>query len=286
MDPNAKSKKTIIVVKKAAHHAAHHGGAWKVAYADFVTAMMAFFLVMWLVTQTDGVRQSIAGYFRDPINFSEHANSSGILDGSNNIVLPIESERPDASITKNADEPTPEQAAQEIREALKSMAGELSSGQIEVQVNERGLLIQLMDARNAVFFDLGSATLSPTGEEAITLIARSISRLGLDVVVEGHTDGLPYQNREGYSNWELSTDRANSTRRLLERCGVDPNRIKSVQGFAATRLRIPGHPEDPRNRRIAILVYRKFSPLDASPVPLETLTDAPAAAPIAVEPRS
>jgi chemotaxis protein MotB len=285
MEAGGKAKKTIIIVKKAGHQAGHHGGAWKVAYADFVTAMMAFFLVMWLVTQTDGVRQSIAGYFRDPINFSEHANSTGILDGSNNLTLPIESESPEESITKNEEQPSPEQAAQEIEAALERQMGKEEARQIEIKLTERGLLIQLVDEKDSVFFDVGSAVLSPNGVEAVSIIGRYIGPLGLDVVVEGHTDGRPYQTRTGYSNWELSTDRANSTRRLLETSGVDPRSIKGVQGFADTQLRFPDRPEDPKNRRIAIIVYRKFSAHEGDPVKLESITDAPASAPAAAAER-
>jgi chemotaxis protein MotB len=286
MEAGAKPKKsTILIVKKAAHHGGHHGGAWKVAYADFVTAMMAFFLVMWLVTQTDGVRQSVAGYFRDPIHFSENSKSSGILEGSNSLLLPIEAGAHTESIATGQERPSPEQTAQELQEALHKLMGQAEAGQIEVKLSQRGMLIQIIDEQDSSFFDLGSAHLSQKGLQAISLIGRHIGRLGLDVIIEGHTDGRPFQNREGYSNWELSTDRANATRRVLERSGVDLRRIKAVQGFADTRLRFPERPEDPRNRRIAIVVHRRYSGPELDPLPLDSITDAPEAAP-QPEPRS
>ncbi len=263
--PGRDNSAPIIVVKKRGGHAGQHGGAWKVAYADFVTAMMAFFLVMWIINQGAKVRSAVAGYFKDPVGFSEKARS-GLLDGGKGL---LPGEEPPAKDEKRK----PERSVQdeEVRAKLQEKAKEILGGlsqlpgfgdmakQIEVELNEEGLRIQMMEASDSTFFDLGSAKLSSQGAEALAMIGKTIAPLTYDVVLEGHTDSRPYASKDGYTNWELSSDRANSARRLLEANGVPDAKITAIRGYADRRLRFTDRPEDPRNRRIAILVLNPYS---------------------------
>jgi chemotaxis protein MotB len=249
----------VIVVKKGGGHAGHHGGAWKVAYADFVTAMMAFFLVMWIVGQSKATKQHVQGYFQDPVGYKAKV-AAGIFDGGQGMlntgaavqgqIAPIQEQQVRAALEK---------AGQEILDSLGEVPGlkDISS-QIEVEVTAEGLRIQLMEAGSSTFFDLGSATLSASGVKTLSTIARTIAPLDMDVAVEGHTDSHPYSGRNGYTNWELSADRANAARRVLEEGRVAARHIREIRGYADTRLRYPGNPEDPRNRRISIIVINRF----------------------------
>jgi chemotaxis protein MotB len=268
-DPGKKSAAPVIIRRKGGHHGGHHGGAWKVAYADFVTAMMAFFLVMWLVNQSPKVKESVGGYFRDPIGFSDKGGGSGALDGTTKpIALPVPT--PVAEPAPPPPPPNPDREAletkgEDILRALRDVPGlEALAGQIEVELTPEGLRIQLMESEDATFFDLGSSRPSTKGAEALSTIGRVIAPTDFDLALEGHTDSRPYVNAQGYTNWELSADRANTARRLLELSGVDPTRIKAIRGYASTRLRLPELPEDPRNRRIAVLMLDSTAAMPAT----------------------
>lgn len=249
-------KRPIIIVKKHGGHAGHHGGAWKVAYADFVTAMMAFFLVMWLVTQSSQVKENVAAYFRDPIGFSSQSGGSGILPGGPNLMNP----------NQQSSLATPDDSKRLQRERLQKKADEILKAfhdipelarlakNIEVEVTEEGLRIQLMEGEKGTFFDLGSSRMSEEGVEALATIAKLVAPIDHDVALEGHTDSKPYSGAKGYTNWELSADRANVARRVLGEHGVTNGRVRAIRGYADTRLRFPESPLDPRNRRIAIVV--------------------------------
>lgn len=255
-----KNDPVIIVRKKRGGHHAHHGGAWKVAYADFVTAMMAFFLVMWIVGQSQTVRAAVAGYFRDPGIF-EQQKSNGPIEGG------------DAGIDPNATPLLPREARQEIERLLKQTAEEIRralaaqpnlsalANQIEIQVTAEGLRIELVESTRISFFDSGSAVLKPESIDVLTVIARELGRLAKPVILEGHTDNRQYSNREGYTNWELSSDRANAARRAMLGHGLIGGQIDNVRGYADTRPRIPDDPADPRNRRVSIVV-RTFDERD------------------------
>jgi chemotaxis protein MotB len=251
-----KGEPVIIVRKKAAHHG-HHGGAWKVAYADFVTAMMAFFLVMWIVGQSKDVKSNIAGYFRDPGVF-DYQKSKGILPGGGTLGA-VPGGAPEA-----VHKPSPEalaherallaQAADHIRTSLTSTPefGSLRD-QIELSVTAEGLRIELVERSGSSFFDSGSAALRGESERILTVIARELGALDYDVVVEGHTDSRPYVSNERYGNWELSTDRANAARRIMERGGLKRGQVRAVRGYADTDLHLADS-LDPRNRRVSIVV--------------------------------
>jgi chemotaxis protein MotB len=269
MEPGKENEAPIIIVRKHGRHDGHHGGAWKVAYADFVTAMMAFFLVMWLVNQSDKVKAGVGGYFRDPVGFANKAGSS-VLEGSAGVVNSPKAARDAEEYRKRQEEKVREKLqtkAQEITKALHAEGGlgELSK-LVEVEVTDEGLRIQLMESGDSTFFGLGSAQLSGEGVHAVTMIANQIGPLGYKVALEGHTDSRKYVNRSSYSNWELSADRANSARRILEQNGVDPGKITEIRGYADTHLRYADRPEDAGNRRIAIVVLNSFSRENFSPI--------------------
>ena len=251
------SKPQIIIIKKPrrSHHA-HHGGAWKVAYADFVTAMMAFFLVLWIVGQSKSVKEGVAGYFRDP-GILDQQYSTGILPGSTTGINPdtppeLKTIEPAA---ETIDAESLEKSAQRIRDLLSKLPefGALGD-QVQVKATSEGLRIELIDSSSATFFDSASAILKPATERILAVIAREVGSLHKPVVVEGHTDSAPYNKSDLYTNWELSADRANAVRRQLLKSGLDPGLLKAVRGFADKQLANPEKPLDPQNRRVSILV--------------------------------
>jgi len=247
----------VVVRKKGGGHGGHHGGAWKVAYADFVTAMMAFFLVMWLVTQSQEVRASVAGYFREPGVF-DYEKSTGMLPGGRPGVDPAAAPRPVPPSEAQAlehEQRILSQAAEHIRERL-AQSPNLSTlaDQIEFTVTSEGLKIDLIERADSSFFDSGSAELRGESERILQIIAGEVAKLDNDIVLEGHTDRRPYAQGARYGNWELSADRANAARRAMERAGLKTAQVRGVRGFADTQLRLGEAPLDPRNRRVSIVV--------------------------------
>jgi chemotaxis protein MotB len=241
----------IIIIKKKRNHAhPHHGGAWKVAYADFVTAMMAFFLVMWITGQSAASRAAIAAYFRDPGAF-ESGRGSGVLDGGKGL-------------TEGAAENSTAQAEEILRQAAQKLRREIEAvpefaaikDRIEITITPDGLLIELLEADDDGFFEVGSAVLRPKALKLLELITNTLDSLPNRVAIEGHTDSRAYQTAGNYTNWELSADRANAARRVLQADGMSAGRVSAVHGFADTKPRFPDVPLDARNRRISILVKR------------------------------
>jgi len=240
----------IIVVKKKGGHGGHHGGAWKVAYADFVTAMMAFFLVMWLVGQSKSVKASVGGYFRDPAVF-EAQNGRGVLPGGKGFEQVPDQPPGETDVERKK----LEAAADRIRVRLEQVpAFKTLRQQVELSVSPEGLRIDLVEQDESTFFTSGSAALRGESEHLLGVIARELDALNDQIAVEGHTDGRVYAASDRYSNWELSADRANAARRVMEREGLHADRIVSVRGLADRQLRIPSDPLDSRNRRVSILV--------------------------------
>jgi chemotaxis protein MotB len=243
----------IIVRKKKGGHAGHHGGAWKVAYADFVTAMMAFFLVMWLVGQKQEVKASIGGYFRDPGVF-DYQKSKGILPGGG--APGAEPPRPpesDKASLKQEEQALTEAASRIKQQLMKVPAFATLRDQIEFIVTAEGLRIELVERSGSSFFDSGSAVLRGESEQILSVIAGELGNLQNDVVIEGHTDSRPFTRGERYGNWELSVDRANAARRVMESRGLGAHQVRAVRGFADTALHIKDA-LDPRNRRVSIVV--------------------------------
>ena len=251
------SQPIIIIKKNRGGHGGHHGGAWKVAYADFVTAMMAFFLVMWLVGASPDVKKSVAGYFRDPGVF-DFEKSIGMMAGGMTGIdegrAPETVQQPDAAAL-TVERQRLQAAAEHIRDKLAD-APELKElrDQIEFQVTSEGLRIELLEKDGSSFFDSGSAVLRGESVRILSIIGHELGTMTNDVVVEGHTDSRPFGAGHSYSNWELSADRANAARRVMEAVGLNPGQVQSVRGFAATQLRLPDEPMDPRNRRVSIVV--------------------------------
>jgi chemotaxis protein MotB len=247
----------IIIKKKGGHAHGHHGGAWKVAYADFVTAMMAFFLVMWLVGQKQETKAGIASYFRNPGAFD---GGQGLLPGVPSSA-PTDAKAPSAGVgVASAEAATEalERAAEDVRRALEGLPNfdELSR-RIDVVVTEEGLRIELRESPDDGFFASGSAGMKAETVELLHVIAAELGKLSNRVAVEGHTDSAPYSVQGGqYTNWELSADRANAARRVLVGSGMQPSQVEAVRGYADTRLRTPDTPLDPSNRRISIIVRR------------------------------
>ena len=230
----------IIVIKKKVSHGGHHGGAWKVAYADFVTAMMSLFIVLWLMGSSEKVKRAVAGYFNDPKGTGAQLGTT--MTGTGATVSQID--------TKDL-EKLKDKIEQEIK-ARKDL--EKLSKQIEITVTPEGLRIELIEGKDGTFYELGSAKLSGSGQELLTLLASELKTIPNSLLIEGHTDATPYSNNNAYSNWDLSADRANSARRLLQQDGVRQNQVTQVRGYADQMLRVKSNPTDPSNRRISILV--------------------------------
>jgi chemotaxis protein MotB len=268
----------IIVKKKKAAHHGHHGGAWKVAYADFVTAMMAFFLVMWLVGQSKAVKSAVAGYFRDPGIFDQQ-KSNGPIGGGDVRLDPDITPQPEATpVLAEAERASLEETADRIRQRIAESPDLRSLGkQIEITVTRDGLRIELLDAEQQTFFASGSAALAAGTERVLALIARELGQLKNSIVIEGHTDSRPYATTDLYSNWELSADRANAARRVMERSGLQGGQVRGVRGYADRQLRVTDVPLDARNRRVSVIVENLYRTNGLPPAVRELATGAPKA---------
>ena len=233
-------KRPIIVIrKKKVSHGGHHGGAWKVAYADFVTAMMSLFIVLWLMSASKPIQEAVGGYFRDPSGTADKKGSA-VAGAGENFVL-----------TKDNMPKLKDQLEQKIREMNDF---EKLKNHIEMTVTNEGLRIELMESASGTFFDSGSPKLNADGHELLIALSQELSKLPNKLSIEGHTDSKPYVGKGNYSNWELSTDRANAARRLMQASGIGPDQIIQVRGFADQRLRKADIPLDPSNRRVSLIV--------------------------------
>ncbi len=259
MPPGAKDQKKIIIKKKiVGHGGGHHGGSWKVAYADFVTAMMAFFMVMWIVGMDDKAKDSIEGYFSNPVGFKKGFGSGSSPMGSGNT--PVMGQRETSMPARMAEESAMESTARRLRKVFtdstlsdSALAG--FSKNVSVTLSQEGLRIEFGEGLvGDATFASGSAQMTDAMLRAIALVGAEIAPLPNSVIIEGHTDGVPLFRAGGYSNWELSADRANAARRALQTQGVDGARVVSVRGFADRSPKIADFPNDPRNRRISVLI--------------------------------
>jgi chemotaxis protein MotB len=255
MAPVKDRRPLVVVRKKKVVAGGHHGGSWKVAYADFVTAMMAFFMVMWIVGMDDQTKQAVEGYFSNPVGYKRGYSAGANPLSSGNS--PAAVKRPTVRLVVRAYEQQRfEEVSQRLEERLREAQASLgTSTKVEILLTEQGLRIELVEGGSGeTFFPRASAELKPTGRLALTLIAGELRGLANALVVEGHTDAAPYGTRSGYTNWELSADRANAARRVLESGGVAGERIAAVRGLADRQLRNAADPLDPANRRISILL--------------------------------
>ena len=238
--------KPIIIIKKKGGHGGAHGGAWKVAYADFVTAMMALFIVLWLLNTSQKVQEAVGGYFRDPSGTAKLTGSE-MPSAEENFV-----------ITKDNMEELKEQIEKTIRE-LPSF--DKLKNNIDMTVTNEGLRIELTESATGTFFDSGSAKISGDGADLLIALAAELGKLPNTLAMEGHTDSKQYPGASNYGNWELSSDRANAARRLMTQHGIRQDQVTQVRGFADQRLRKKDAPLDPSNRRISLIVqYLKKKP--------------------------
>jgi chemotaxis protein MotB len=243
----------IIIIKKNKRHVGNHGGAWKVAYADFVTAMMALFIVLWLMNASRQVQEAVGGYFRDPLGTAKRVGSNK-NGGDAYVALKKE----DMSHLKD--------------DLLRSIHHldplDKLKNQIEITVTPEGLRIELMESAKGTFFESGSPEPTPALRDLLKVLSIELGKLPNKISIEGHTDSMVYTSARNYDNWDLSADRANEARRLMEDQGVKPDQIAQVRGLADRQPRVPQHPEDPSNRRVTIIV--QYQVVNASEVPLPT----------------
>ncbi len=229
----------IIIIKKKGSHGGHHGGAWKVAYADFVTAMMALFIVLWLLNSSVQVRKAVSAYFTDPSGSGKLSGSAAAGTGEA------------VSISKDDMADLKDKLEQAIK---KSPDLAKLKDYVQMSVTGDGLRIEMLESDKGMFFKSGSALPSEVGDELLVALSAELSKLPNNIMIEGHTDARPFNSRKDYSNWELSTDRANSARRLMEASGLPPGKVIQVRGFADQNLRDPEHPDDAKNRRVSVIV--------------------------------
>lgn len=273
----------IIVKRVKKSHGGHHGGAWKIAYADFVTAMMAFFLLMWLLgSTTRGDLQGIAEYFKTPLKVamaggSGSGDASSVIQGGGRDLT-----RKEGQVTRNDMDPgpkriyAPDTAAlkaelaraemarlkalkQRIEEAIEARPTlKQFKKQLLLDITSEGLRIQIVDEQNRPMFDLAKADLQPYTKEILYEIGRALNDVPNRISLSGHTDAKPYASGEkGYSNWELSADRANASRRALIAGGMDESKVLRVVGLSSAVLFDKQDPFNPINRRISIIVMNK-----------------------------
>ena len=284
----------IKKIKKGGH--GHHGGAWKVAYADFVTAMMAFFLLLWLLsTSSEEQLTGLADYFSPTaISTSSQSGAGGILGGKTlstegasvgdrtpmGITVSLTTpeaeteeqeeeqdvkdgdspeEQPDREIVEREQERF-KKAEEELRQAIEATPGLAEhAANLMIDQTEEGLRIQIVDQQGSTMFRSGSAEPEPQTIKLLELVAAAVKRLPNEIVISGHTDSTPFKGRDDYGNWELSTDRANASRRILANSDLPAERIARVSGKADTELLLPEEPNSPQNRRVSIIVLNHQS---------------------------
>jgi len=243
----------IIIINKKGGHGKHHGGAWKVAYADFVTGMMALFIVLWLMNASKPIQTAVGGYFKDPHGTSK---MTGVGKGPSGPAAPSPEKSQDMQKLK-----------EDIIKSIKSIdpTNKLKS-QVEITITPEGLRIDLMESAKGTFFELGNAAPTAALKDLLQVLAPELGKLPNQLSIEGHTDAMPYSGDKAYDNWDLSCGRANEARRLMQNQGLGGHQISQVRGFADQRLRLPKRPEDPSNRRISLIV--QYLVTDNAPVPL------------------
>jgi chemotaxis protein MotB len=239
-----------IIIKKKKAHGEHHGGAWKVAYADFVTAMMALFIVLWLMGASEPVKKAVAGYFRDPSGKAAD-NGSGQGGVGENIAV----RKDDMGKLKETLESAMKQSPE--LEKLKN--------QVNMTVTGEGLRIELLESEVGTFFETGSTSPSASGRDMLRMISAELGKLPNRLLMEGHTDARPFTSPNGYSNWELSSDRANSARKVMQDSGLHTDQVAEVRGYADQRLRKPEDPNNASNRRVSIVVKYLNAPPETTP---------------------
>ncbi len=249
----------IIIVKKSSGHHEAHGGAWKVAYADFVTAMMALFIVLWMMNASKEVQEAVGGYFKDPSGSSKMVGSN-----KNGAGVFVALKKDDLTKLK----------AQLEKSIHRVDPMDKLKGQIEITMTDEGLRIELMESAAGTFFELGSPKPTPALKVLLQVLSEQLGQLPNRISIEGHTDSKPYSQSKTYDNWDLSSDRANEARRMMQKEGVRPDQISQVRGFSDQRLKIPAQPEDPSNRRISLVVQYQDNGVSQIPLPKQLIAAA------------
>ncbi len=251
-EANKDARPIVVIRRKSGGHGGHHGGAWKVAYADFVTAMMALFIVLWLMSADDEVKKEVASYFNNPSGPGKLTGTAAAGAG-NAIQVPKDDMQ---------------KLAEKIQQALLQVPNFRDiKDHVEITITSDGLRIELLETEAGIFFESGKPVPSESGRELLEILAAQLGKLPNNLLIEGHTDSKPFSSENGYSNWELSADRANSARKLMQASGIRAEQVAQVRGFADRVLR---HPEDPTaasNRRISVIVQYQAPPpkdVDAS----------------------
>jgi chemotaxis protein MotB len=249
------TSQAVIIIKKARRgHGGHHGGAWKVAYADFVTAMLSLFIVLWLLSSSETVKKAVGGYFSDPTGQGKEVGNG--LKGAGSEALSIKKD--DMNQLKD-----------KLEEAIKSSSSfQKIKEHVIFTVTGEGLRVELLEGEYSTFFETGNSRPTESGKDLLGRLAEEIGRLPNKVVLEGHTDSRLFHGAENYSNWELSADRANSARRWMQASGMRTDQVIQVRGFADQSLRDPAHPDDGSNRRVTmVIMYQPPKADDGAPQP-------------------
>lgn len=228
-----------IIIKKVVKGGGHHGGAWKVAYADFVTAMMALFIVLWLLNSSVKVQKAVGGYFRDPEGYGKQVGSGQAGIGE------------DLAVSKDDMSKLKDKLDAAVKENPKMQA---FKDQVQITVTGEGLRVELLETEKGMFFNSGSPSPSEQGREVLSKLAEELGKLPNSILIEGHTDARMFASTGSYSNWELSADRANAARRFMQTEGLRDAQVVQVRGFADQRLWKPKQPDDASNRRVSIIV--------------------------------
>ncbi len=305
----------IKKIKKGGH--GHHGGAWKVAFADFAVAMMAFFMLMWLMgSTTKEQKQAISGYFQDPMGHKDGAGASNsVIDMGGGMNIPTgESDSLEEGYPEEPGyhEPNPGAALEYEEDSAADLAAEAARlaelreeiieavsqdrklapflDQLLIDITNEGLRIQIVDEDQRAMFDSGSARLEPFAEDLLSKVASVVNTVPNRISISGHTDRRPFAGRtDGYGNWELSADRANAARRLLIEAGVEEGKVSRVVGLASSVLFDPQDPNAPINRRISIVVLNRATDAliqEGEAAVTETPADGPMADEVSEDDRS
>lgn len=281
VDPQSAKTQPIVIIKrkKVVQGDGHHGGAWKVAYADFVTAMMAFFLLMWLLNATtEEQRKGIADYFNPTIPISRI--SGGGSDGLNGSSMFTEdtyakmgtggTRQQTVDTPKDSERSGNDASTEEVAESLHNLREELSreskqlSEHLMVKMSPEGMVLEVIDSDSSPLFAVGSSDPTPLLQQLLASISGSLEAFRNDIKIVGHTDSLQYRLDANYDNWNLSTDRANVIRKLLLDRGMMPSRLREVSGRADTDPLAPENPAASQNRRISIVILTDHQSKDES----------------------
>ncbi|HEX4275987.1 MAG TPA: flagellar motor protein MotB [Bryobacteraceae bacterium] len=243
----------VIVKRKKAHAGGHHGGAWKVAYADFVTAMLSLFIVLWLLSSSEQVKKAVGGYFADPTGHGRDVGNG--LKGAGSESLSLRKQEMDRIKDK-------------LEEAVKSSAAlQKIKEHVIFTVTGEGLRVELLEGEGSTFFESASSAPTTFGKDLLQRLAEEIGKLPNKVTMEGHTDSRAFPGRAEYSNWELSSDRANAARRWMQENGMRGDQVTQVRGFADQSPRDPAHPADASNRRVTLVIQYQVAKAELEPPP-------------------